>query len=238
MNRSKWLLGVMALLGAAAVSAEVYHYTDSNGRKIYVDRKSQIPAQYREQTKVRQEESQTLNRAERERRQQTLDRIETMKGSRAEVARIEAEMASLEQAAEVKGNSVKVPVKIRYLGKTVTARLIVDTGASRTILHKNIGRRLGANATPRGQARVVGGAVIPLGVISAKEVNFGPVSKRDMELAVIDTSEAMDYDGLLGMDILSTLKYELDMERKLVVWNADRYRALAREREELLAQAN
>lgn len=39
------------------------------------------------------------------------------------------------------------------------------------------------------------------------------------------------------MSILGKLKYEIDMERKVVIWHADRYRELAQARKELLATA-
>lgn len=238
MNRTvRWVAGVVVLLGATATSAEIYHYTDNTGRKIYVDRQSKIPPQYREQVSVRQEESQTLGRKERERRQQAFDELDMRDGVKAELARIEAKMEALEQAADITGNSVKVPVEVRYLGKRTTANLIVDTGASRTILHRNIARRLGAKPQVKGHARVVGGAQIPLSLMKANEVSFGPVSMDDIELAVIDPSESQGYDGLLGMDILSTLKYEFDLERSVVIWDVNQHRDLAQRRDALLAKA-
>lgn len=229
--------GVVMLLAAATVSAEIFHYTDDRGRKIYVDRQSQIPAKYRDQVKVRKEESQTLNRAERERREKVLDELQVQKGSKGELADLEAEMAELEQQANVSGNSVRVPVEIRYLTRTVTANLIVDTGASRTILHRNVARKMGVTPKPSGKARVVGGASLPLGVMNTDALSFGPVTKEGLELAVITPTEPMDYDGLLGMDVLGSVKYEIDMERKVVIWNLDRYRELQRKRDQLLELA-
>lgn len=233
----KSCLGAVVLLATTAVSAEIFHYTDDRGRKIYVDRQSQIPIQYREQVKIRKEESQTLSAAERERRQKILGDLETQKGAKGEIASIEAEMAKLEQKANVTGNSVRVPVEIRYLTRTVTANLIVDTGASRTIVHRNVARRMGVTPKPSGQARVVGGARLPLGIMSTDALSFGPVTREGMQLAVISPTESMDYDGLLGMDVLGSVKYEIDMERKVVIWNADRYRDLKRQRDALIAQA-
>ncbi len=234
----KGCTGLALLLAAASVSAEIYHYTDDNGRKIYVDRQSQIPAQYREQVQIRKEESQTLNRVERERRQKVLDQLQEKKGAKGEIAGIEAEMGKLEQKASVNGNSVRVPVEIRYLARTVTANLIVDTGASRTILHSNIARRMGVTPKPNGRARIVGGASLPLGMIETDSLSIGPVVKEGLELAVITPSESLDYDGLLGMDVLGSVKYEIDMERGLVIWNADRYRELERKKEALLSQGD
>ena len=230
------LVVLVQFLGITPVAAEIYHYVDQNGRKIYVDRQSQIPPQYRDQTRRLKEESETLNRSERARREQVLQRLEAEKGTRGEVSAIEAEMASLEQRAIVKGNSVQVPVELRYLGKRKTVNLIVDTGATRTVLHKSGVRSLGGALRPAGHAQVVGGARIPTSLMPVDGISFGPVNQGKSEVLVIEPSTTPGYDGLLGMDILGKLKYEIDMERKVVIWHADRYRELARTREELLAE--
>ncbi|GAA0693063.1 hypothetical protein GCM10009104_20390 [Marinobacterium maritimum] len=224
-----------SLWGIPAV-AEVYHYVDQHGRKIYVDRQSQIPPQYRGQTQRLKEESETLSHSARERRAQILQRLEAEKGAKGEVAAIEAEMASLEQRAIVNGNSVQVPVELRYQGKRKTVNLIVDTGATRTLLHKSTIRSLGAMLRPAGHAQVVGGARIPTSLMPVDGISFGPVDQGKSELLVIEPSTVPGYDGLLGMDILGKLKYEIDMDRKVVIWHADRYRELARTRQELLAE--
>ncbi|MBP0048863.1 clan AA aspartic protease [Marinobacterium sp. AK62] len=231
------LAGLLAFSLVATAQAEIFHYTDDRGRKIYVDRKSQIPAQYRDQVEVRKEESETLSRAERERRQQVLDSLEAQKGAQGRLAQLKAEMEALEQPADIQGNSVRIPVQIRYLTRSVSANLIVDTGASRTIIHRNIARRLGVTPRPSGQARVVGGAQLPLGIMPVEALTFGPVTLEDRELAVISPSEPLEYDGLLGMDVLSSLKYEIDIERGVVIWHADRYRELQAEHDEQLAIA-
>ena len=155
-------LALVALpLLTSPVAAEIFHYVDGNGRKVYVDRQSQIPPQFRDQTQRLKEESETLSAAERAHREQVLQRLEAEQGVKGELAEIEAEMASLEQRATVNGNSVQVPVELRYLGKRKTVNLIVDTGASRTLLHQDAVRSLGAMQKPAGMAQVVGGARIP-----------------------------------------------------------------------------
>jgi len=228
------LLGMLVL--AQPVSAEIYHYVDERGRKVYVDRQSQIPPQFRDQVQTRQEESNTLSKSERERRALVLERIETRDGAEAEMRKIEAEMDELEQPASVEGNSVKIPVEMRYLGRTLTLNLIVDTGATRTLLHRSAIRGFNAVPRPAGYATVVGGARIPTSVMTINRMSFGPVERNGAEVLVIDPQSNLPYDGLLGMDVLSTVKYEIDLQRGLVIWEADRYRELARARDELLAR--
>jgi hypothetical protein len=228
------LIGVLALV--QPVSAEIYHYVDERGRKVYVDRQSQIPPQFRDQVQTRQEESNTLSKSERERRALVLERIETQSEAQAEIGRIEAEMQTLEQRASIEGNSVKVPVVMRYLGRTLTLNLIVDTGATRTLLHRNAIAGFNAVPRPAGYATVVGGARIPTSVMTINQMTFGPVERNGAEVLVIDAQPGIGYDGLLGMDVLSTVKYEIDLQRGVMIWEADRYRELVRARDTLLAR--
>lgn len=228
------LVGVLVL--AQPVSAEIYHYVDERGRKVYVDRQSQIPSQFRQQVQTRQEESKTLSRSERERRALVLDQIETRSDAEAEINKIETEMRSLEQVASIEGHSVKIPVKMRYLGRVLTLNLIVDTGATRTLLHRQAIRGFNAVPRPTGYATVVGGGRIPTSVLTINEMTFGAVERNGAEVLVIDAQPGLPYDGLLGMDVLSTVKYEIDLPRGLVIWEADRYRELTRARDELLAR--
>lgn len=241
MSRNTLVAGlslVVSLAGVMPASAVVYHYIDHNGRKIYVDRQSQIPPEFRSQTKRLKEESETLSQTERARRAQILQRLEAEKGIQGEIAAIEAEMASLEQRAKVQGNSVQIPVELRYIGKRKTVNLIVDTGATRTLLHKSTVTSLGAMLRPAGFAQVVGGARIPTSLMPVDGISFGPVDQGKSEVLVIEPSQNPGFDGLLGMDILGKLKYEIDMDRQVIIWHADRYRELARTRQELLARAD
>lgn len=240
MGRTRMLAGLVLLmqpLWLTPALAEIYHYVDQHGRKIYVDRQSQIPPQYRARTQTLKEESETLTPAQQVRRAQHLEQLQAQQGIQGEIAAIDAQLAALEQPARVSGNSVRVPVELRYLGQRRTVQLVVDTGASRTLLHKGAIGRLGGLLRPAGQAQVVGGARIPTSRLSVDGLSFGPVEQGAMELMVIEPSQPLDYDGLLGMDILGQLKYEIDLPRQRVIWHADRYRELQRTRQALQARA-
>ncbi|WP_417448522.1 retropepsin-like aspartic protease [Idiomarina abyssalis] len=231
--------GILCALLAQPVLADVYHYIDDKGRKIFVDRMSQVPPQFRDQLEVRKE------LASKGRPEQAKDSISAEssgpevsgKTGDTNLAQIEADMKKLEQPVGIENNSVRVPVILKYLNRTVSAALILDTGASHTLVYRNSIRTLGAIPKHSGFATVVGGAKLPAGVVKLNSMSFGPIKRTNAEVLVIEPESTQEYDGLLGMDILSEVKFEVDFERKLLIWEADRYRELARTRDELLAGA-
>lgn len=231
--------GILCALLAQPVWADVYHYVDDKGRKIFVDRMSQVPPQFRDQLEVRKEPVHK-ERAERTMGTGPAEPDNTDGGDKtgsANLAQVEADMKKLEQPVVIENNSVRVPVILKYLNRTVSAALILDTGASHTLVYRNSIRTLGAIPKHSGFATVVGGAKLPAGVVKLNSMSFGPIKRTNAEVLVIEPESTQEYDGLLGMDILSQVKFEVDFERKLLIWEADRYRELARTRDELLAGA-
>ncbi len=232
--------GILFALVAQPVLADVYHYVDDKGRKIFVDRMSQVPPEFRDQLEIRKEPASKVSAAEQA-KGSTLPESSSPEGSGktgdTKLAQVEADMKKLEQPVVIENNSVRVPVILKYLNRTVSAALILDTGASHTLVYRNSIRTLGAIPKHSGFATVVGGAKLPAGVVTLNSMSFGPIKRSNADVLVIEPETTQEYDGLLGMDILSEVKFEVDFERKLLIWEADRYRELARTRDELLAGA-
>jgi len=67
--------------------------------------------------------------------------------------------------------------------------------------------------------RVVGGAVIEAHVVRIKSLIVGPHTKRNPDIFVVP-HKGFDaiYDGLLGMDVLRELKYKIDFEKQIIIW--------------------
>jgi predicted aspartyl protease len=92
-------------------------------------------------------------------------------------------------------------------------QLILDTGASHTVITAAAFKRLGlaSDSTLRGFATAVGGSgATPVGMVSKLEL--GEVSRRSLNIFVVDMP-AMGggkIDGLLGNDILSEFDLDLD----------------------------
>lgn len=122
---------------------------------------------------------------------------------------------------EITGNAVLVPVKLAYGGREIDVNLLLDTGATRTAISAEIADQLSINLNQaRGtKVQVVGGGVLHAHAIRLRSLTFGPHTKNNWDILVIPQNNSFGkHDGLLGMDVLRGLKYEVDFKKQLIVW--------------------
>ena len=124
-----------------------------------------------------------------------------------------------ETAVSIDGNRVLVPVTIRYAGKTMDANLLLDTGASIVTLHRNIAEKLKIRNTQKTTMQLAGGQLIAADIARLDAVSVGPNRKKDVFVSIIDQIDRnADYDGLLGMNFLRNLRYEIDFQKSVIRW--------------------
>lgn len=118
-------------------------------------------------------------------------------------------------------NSVLVPAKLQYRGNDVEIRLLLDTGASKTMINADIADKLSIDLAQgkKFKIQVIGGAMIDAHLVKINSLHVGPHVRRDMDVFVVPhKGPAVEYDGLLGMDVLRGLKYRVDFKKKIIVW--------------------
>ncbi len=105
------------------------------------------------------------------------------------------------------------------LNRKITAKFLVDTGASQMQISQSLARRLHidlrkAEAVP---VRVAGGRVVSARSVVLKEVRIGRARVKNVQAIVIDREGAMDYDGLLGMSFLNHFNFQVDTENARLI---------------------
>lgn len=214
------------------VRADIYKYVDKNGTTHFVDDLGKVPAEYRNQVPVIEEEpegsppqGETPKAVEKKGETPEEARTRQMQKSLEEKKRQEEKRAreelkkKLVTKVTILGNQVLVPVTLGYGGQEVQASLVLDTGAEIITINQSIADQLSLPLTSRANVRVVGGKVINASLAKLDYVRVGPYEAKEISaLVIFPQGPAASHDGLLGMNFLRGCEYSVDFENQVIRW--------------------
>ncbi|HWO42446.1 MAG TPA: TIGR02281 family clan AA aspartic protease [Candidatus Eisenbacteria bacterium] len=189
------LLVLCSVLAATSPSraAEFYRWTDQNGVVHFTDNLHNIPEKQRPGAK-------------RIRGKETPREPETAKPA-----------APSKVSVPFEKNGSIVIVDARVNGKA-SAKLIVDTGASYTMISSAMARELGIEADP-GRRTVpfhTANGIIQAPLADLESVAVGGVEVKNLTAAIHDALPNTRVAGLLGLNFLSNFRMDIDTEKGLL----------------------
>ena len=222
-----------ALLLPVGAGAEFYSYEDRSGTLHFVDDQSKIPKEYRQKLQVRKDKYDDLPEEERalmletdRRERDAARRSETEQQERLRQARSEKEKRealelrrmALITPVVIAGHQVFVPVKLANGSAETEAMLLLDTGATSSVISPEVAARLNIEKAENVRARVVGGRDLKVKRTILRQMQVGPVQRADQEVMIISQRGGGFGDGLLGMNFLAGLKYTIDFQKQTINW--------------------
>src|SRR5262245_4652341 len=122
---------------------------------------------------------------------------------------------------ELKANLIVVDTKIDGVSK----RFVLDTGASATVIARELAKELALKSIEKHSARGAGGDV-EVSLVAVKSLDVGGAVVHDVTCAASDISGIEErlgghIDGVLGFNFLSRFKLTIDYKAKKLI--LDRY---------------
>ena len=182
-----------ALLGAAAAAAEIYRWTDAQGRLHFTESLDQVPPQYREGAQ-RDAEAQPPSKFQKYSRP-----------TRAQAAQADRYSGQIRIPFVRDGSLMRVDVQ---LNDQLSAPFLIDTGASGVSLPSYVAEQLGIRIrsdTPHINVITAAG-VVARPVVTLQSVQLGRARVEGLEATV---NPAMQV-GLLGGTFFNNFIYQVD----------------------------
>jgi predicted aspartyl protease len=216
---------------------EFYEYTDENGVKCFTDDSGRIPEKRSKKVRVHKERLDGLSAEEKEAQlkaeQEDLSHIrmkqeengklsdEKKKKEEEELAEIEKKkmLETLKTPVVIENNQVLVPVTLTNSDKTVTAIMLLDTGANVTNITDSLAQQLNITSSKQSAARVANGSVVRTSQAIIKSMSVGPKSVKSPLITVMkQNGPKLRFQGLLGQDFLKNFEYTIDYKTNHIIW--------------------
>ena len=128
-------------------------------------------------------------------------------------------MKVFETRVTIANNQILVPVSFSNGGQEAATQLILDTGATHTVVYRSLASLLNITSLAKGQSKVAGGQSVFSEVGKVDSMKIGPILARDFSVIIMSfEGPPIAYSGLLGMDFLSRVEYTLDYENQVIRW--------------------
>lgn len=175
-----------------------YRYIDRNGIVFWVDSADMIPPEYRGQN-------------------QTAPSPQSIQAQ----PEPPPEKAKSYTRVSIRNNQIIVPVLLANRGHRTIAKMILDTGASSTIIYPKLARKLGlgGNKVAVGYSKIADGSQVASYQTKIDTIQIDEsAALKNPEVVIMDSVSDLGADGLLGNTFLRFFHFTIDYDNQVIVW--------------------
>ena len=211
----KSLVVATLLLPATLLWARIYIWTDAEGVKHF----SQEPPPENASEIMVKDEVRFDPSADAKQRHTEQTTEQALEASPMPSKKSRAVARGQQTRIVVKGNVILVPATLIYGGRQVDTQLVLDTGASSTVLHAPLAERLGIEPEINTKIRVASGEMVNAQAVNMDAIRVGPHNLQGMRTLIIrHQGPQTPHQGLLGLNFLSQFPYSVDMRAMVINW--------------------
>lgn len=114
-----------------------------------------------------------------------------------------------------------VPVTLTHQGRSITALMAVDTGASVTTIGTDLADRLGipTDYSHGGLAQMADGRTVRYRTAVMDVTAGATMTRNDLDVNIMEYVGVRQVDGWLGMNFLSQMTMTIDWRNKRIYWS-------------------
>jgi len=209
---------VMVLLSflSSTFAGDLVQWTDEHGTLHFSDSMDTVPAKYRRQAKLEKfkEEKVPQRSHSKEPRAGSDGRILENQGAKPTHNSYEVPFEAYE------GSAQRVIVSVTF-NNSVTAPMILDTGAPGLVISAQLAEKLGIFGNDEGKVQSAAGGIggnTPAIRTFIDKVQVGGAKDSFIPATIIDSILSPAYEGLIGMDFMSKYAMKIDSVKRVVVF--------------------
>jgi hypothetical protein len=191
---------------------EIYKWVDDDGTVHMTDNPASVPPKYKNQSQKKT--LQTTAEPEAAQEFRSASEIESATGSSPDLKRIALPFKAFEGSAR----RIILPVTFN---NSVTAQLLLDTGAPGLTIAPKLADRLGLINEKDGNLRIMTGGIggtVPAMLAIVDSVSVGE-ARGEFLPALITEIPSDEFEGLVGMDFMANYRISIDNEKHVIVFD-------------------